>query len=38
VEIFGSILVGLLLETLADQYDMEGVLEVVAKIKDNSTA
>jgi hypothetical protein len=26
------------LRTLADQYDMEGVLEVLAKIKDNSTA
>jgi hypothetical protein len=38
MEIFRNILVGFLLETLADQYDMEGVLEVLDKIKDSSTA
>ena len=38
MEIFRNILVGFLLKTLADQYDMEGVLEVMEKIKDNSTA
>ena len=40
IEIFRNILVGFLLETLADQYDydMERVLEVLEKIKDNSTA